>query len=50
MINDRIDRIDSHTIKSDQFHWLDFPWCHFDQDLHALHLDECQIHLLKRFR
>jgi hypothetical protein len=25
MINDRIDRIDSRTIKRDQFHWLDFP-------------------------
>jgi hypothetical protein len=24
-LNDRIDRIDSCTIKRDQFHWLDFP-------------------------
>jgi hypothetical protein len=25
MLNDRVDRIDSRTIKRDQFHWLDFP-------------------------
>jgi hypothetical protein len=31
MLNDWVDRIDSRTIKRDQFHWLDFPCCHLDQ-------------------
>jgi hypothetical protein len=50
MLNDRVDRIDSRTIKRDQFHWLDFPWCHLDQNLHALHLDEWRFLLAKGFR
>jgi hypothetical protein len=32
MLNDRVDMIDSRTIKRGQFHWLHFPQCHFDQE------------------
>jgi hypothetical protein len=40
MINGQIDRIDSRTIKRDQFHWLDFHSATLIKNLHALHLDE----------
>jgi hypothetical protein len=51
MLNDRVDRIDSRTIKRDQFHWLDFPYsATWIKNLHALHLDEWRFLLVKGFR
>jgi hypothetical protein len=49
MLNDRVDRIDSRTIKRDQFHWLDFPYATWIKNLHALHLDEWLFLLVKGF-
>jgi hypothetical protein len=50
MLNDRVDRIDSRTIKRIKFIGLTFHSATWIKNLHALHLDEWRFLLVKGFR
>jgi hypothetical protein len=49
MLNDRVDRIDSRTIKRGQFIGLTFHSATLIKNLHALHLNEWRFFLIKGF-
>jgi hypothetical protein len=50
MLNDRVDRIDSRTIKRVNFIGLTFHSATLIKILYALHLDEWRFLLVKWFR